>query len=152
MLFYFLFTLIICLSSATLISFPAALQTLPHCPSVLRGAIIPLNNSLVLPVSQQLTAFVLWEGPVKYLQKTKCTYMNLNDTVSANYLSPHIWINRLDLIQIQTKGTSLTIQLDDEITDALYGDDVVSVLLRPSPLIESSRCALDGLHTVQVKY
>lgn len=89
-----------------------------HFPSVLRGAIILLNNLLMLPVSQPLTAFVVWEGPVKYLQKTKCTYMNLNDTVSANYLSPHIWINSLDLIRIQTKGTSLTIPLDDEITDA----------------------------------
>lgn len=36
---------------------------------------------------------------------------------------------------MQTKGTSLAIALDDEIADALYGDDVVSVLLTPSPLI-----------------
>lgn len=58
--------------------------------SQLYNGIVLLNNSLMLPVRKLLTAFELKEDIMEKLQKTKCTYMNLNDSVPTHLFI--IWI------------------------------------------------------------
>lgn len=101
-LFFFLsfpLTPIICLSSTSLAdstflsapphTVPGFCVLIPRVKSEassfrLHNGIILLNNSLMLPVRKLLTAFVLKEETAEKLHKTKCTYMNLNDSVPTH--------------------------------------------------------------------